>query len=392
MGKRPKGAIIGIGELKPVRYSEGKTTLSLIAEASQLALQDAGLKKDDIDGLLVGPQVGETPQHVPATISEYLGIEPSMSNTVDLGGATGAGMIWRAAAAIEAGMCETVLCVLGNKNEKDSVPRSPNRNPIREFDVPFGASGANTSYALLKRQHMEEYGSKQEDFALLAYWSRKNALRNPNAIFYNKPVSVEDILASPMISDPLHLLEIVMPCAGAAAVIVTSVENAKSAKKKPVYLRGAGEKITHRAVSQAPPLEQLPFQYSIPHALKQAEIDAKQLDLLSLYDCYTSVVAVQIESTGLCKPGEFGDWVRNHTLGHDGDFPLNTHGGQLGFGQADLAGGMSHVIEAVVQLRGEAHQRQIKNAKYALVTGNGATLSETTALVLGNDEQEEHKE
>lgn len=385
MAKRPKGAIIGIGELKPVRYSEGKTTLSLIAEATQLALQDAGLTKDDIDGLLVGPQVGETPQHVPATISEYLGIEPAMSNTVDLGGATGAGMVWRAAAAIEAGMCETVLCVLGNKNEKDSVPRSPNRNPIREFDVPFGASGANTSYALLKRQHMEEYGSKQEDFALIAYWSRKNALKNPKAIFYNKPVSVEDILASPMISDPLHLLEIVMPCAGAAAVIVTSEEKAKTAKKTPVYLRGAGEKITHRAVSQAPPLEQLPFYYSIPHALKQAGIEPEQLDLLSLYDCYTSVVAVQIESAGLCKPGEFGKWVRNHTLGHDGDFPLNTHGGQLGFGQADLAGGMSHVIEAVVQLRGEAHDRQIKDPKYALITGNGATLSETTALVLGRD-------
>lgn len=385
MAKRPKGAIIGIGELKPVRYSEGKTTLSLIAEATQLALQDAGLTKDDIDGLLVGPQVGETPQHVPATISEYLGIEPAMSNTVDLGGATGAGMVWRAAAAIEAGMCETVLCVLGNKNEKDSVPRSPNRNPIREFDVPFGASGANTSYALLKRQHMEEYGSKQEDFALIAYWSRKNALKNPKAIFYNKPVSVEDILASPMISDPLHLLEIVMPCAGAAAVIVTSEEKAKTAKKTPVYLRGAGEKITHRAVSQAPPLEQLPFYYSIPHALKQAGIEPEQLDLLSLYDCYTSVVAVQIESARLCKPGEFGKWVRNHTLGHDGDFPLNTHGGQLGFGQADLAGGMSHVIEAVVQLRGEAHDRQIKDPKYALITGNGATLSETTALVLGRD-------
>src|SRR5690606_36307023 len=118
------------------------------------------------------------------------------------------------------------------------------------------------------------------------------------------------------------------------------------------------EKITHRAVSQGPPLEQLPFYYSIPHALKQAGIEPEQLDLLSLYDCYTSVVAVQIESAGLCKPGEFGKWVRYHTLGHDGDFPLNTHGGQLGFGQADLAGGMSHVIEAVVQLRGEAHDRQ----------------------------------
>lgn len=386
MVKRPKGAIIGIGELKPVRYSEGKTTLALIAESVRLALADAGITKEDIDGLLVGPQVGETPQHVPATVSEYLGISPKMSNTVDLGGATGAGMVWRAAAAIEAGMCETVVCVLANKNEKGKALRSPNRNPIREFDVPFGASGANTSYALLKREHMEVYGSKQEDFARIAYWARKNALKNPKAIFYNKPVELEDILQSPMIADPFRLLEIVMPCAGGAAVIVTSEENAKQANNKAVYLKGAGEKITHRAVSQAPTIDQLPFSYSIPHALQQAEIEGEDLDLLSLYDCYTSVVAVQLESIGICKPGEFGDFVNSHTFGHDGDYPLNTHGGQLGFGQADLAGGMSHVIEAVVQLRGEGGERQIPNPKYALVTGNGATLSETTALVLGGEQ------
>ncbi|OIS02798.1 acetyl-CoA acetyltransferase, partial [Corynebacterium diphtheriae] len=311
---------------------------------------------------------------------------PKMSNTVDLGGATGAGMIWRAAAAIEAGMCETVVCVLANKNEKGKALRSPNRNPIREFDVPFGASGANTSYALLKREHMEVYGSKQEDFARIAYWARKNALKNPKAIFYNQPVELEDILQSPMIADPLRLLEIVMPCAGGAAVIVTSEEKAKQANNKAVYLKGAGEKITHRAVSQAPTIDQLPFSYSIPHALQQAEIEGEDLDLLSLYDCYTSVVAVQLESIGICKPGEFGDFVNSHTFGHDGDYPLNTHGGQLGFGQADLAGGMSHVIEAVVQLRGEGGERQIPNPKYALVTGNGATLSETTALVLGGEQ------
>lgn len=385
MARRPKGAIIGIGELKPERYSEGKTTLSILAESVRLAMVDAGIEKNEIDGLLVGPQVGETPQHVPATVSEYLGINPTMSNTVDLGGATGTGMVWRAAAAIEAGMCETVVCVLGNKNEKGETLRSPNRNPIREFDVPFGASGANTSYALLKREHMEKHSSTQEQFAQIAYWSRKNAQLNPNAIFYGKPLELEDILASPMISDPLHLLEIVMPVAGGAAVIVTSEERAQQAKRTPVYIKGAGEKITHRAVSQAPDIDALPFQYSIPHALKQAEISSQELDLLSLYDCYTSVVATQLESTGLCKPGEFGAFMENHTFGHDGDYPLNTHGGQLGFGQADLAGGMSHVIEAVLQLRGEANQRQIPHAKHALVTGNGATLSETTALVLGGE-------
>ena len=385
MSKRrvPKAAIVGIGELKPVRYSEEVTTLGFIAEAVRLAVQDAGLEKGAIDGLLIGPQVGETPQHLPATVSEYLGIQPTMSNVVDLGGATGAGMIWRAAAAIEAGMCETVVCVLGNKNEKGKALRSPNRNPIREFDVPFGASGANTSYALLKQRHMAEYGSTQEQFALIAHWARKNAQLNPNAIFYGKPASVEEILNSPIVVDPLHLLEIVMPVAGAAAVVVTASEHASSNSHRPVYLIGAGEKVTHRAVSQAPSLEAAPLSFAIPHALEQAGLSINEMDLLSLYDCYTSVVATTLENAGLCAPGQFGSWMKDHSFGHDGDWPLNTHGGQLGFGQADLAGGMSHIIEAVRQLRHEADQRQIPNAQHALITGNGATLSEAAALILG---------
>ncbi|MEK5444305.1 MULTISPECIES: thiolase family protein [unclassified Fredinandcohnia] len=385
MGKLqvPKGAIIGIGELTPVRYSEGVTTLGLIAESVRLAIQDAGIEKDEVDGLLVGPQVGETPQHVPATVAEYLGLEPTMSNVVDLGGATGAGMIWRAVAAIEAGMCETVVCVLANINEKGKALRSPNRNPIREFDVPFGASGANTSYALLKQRHMAEYGSTQEDFALIAHWARKNAQLNPKAITYGKPASVEDVLNSPLIVDPLHLFEIVMPVAGGAAVVVTSAKNASKGGHPPVYLLGAGEKITHRAVSQAPSLENAPLSYAIPRALEQAGLSVQNMDLLSIYDCYTSVVAQTLENAGLCAPGRFGSWMKEHSFGHDGDWPLNTHGGQLGFGQADLAGGMSHIIEAVHQLRHEADLRQIPNARHALITGNGATLSEAAALVLG---------
>ncbi|MBS4209390.1 thiolase family protein [Bacillus sp. FJAT-50079] len=378
----PTSAIIGIAELTPRRYTEGETTLGLIAESVRLAVQDAGLEKEAIDGLLVGPQVGETPQHVPATVAEYLGIEPTMANVVDLGGATAAGMVWRAAAAIEAGMCNTVVCVLANINERNGNPRSPNRNPIREFDVPFGASGANTSYALLKQRHMAEYGSTQEDFALIAHWARKNAQLNPEAIFYGKPATVEEVLQSPLIIDPMHLFEIVMPVAGGAAIVVTAKENVKETQR-PVYLLGAGEKITHRAVSHAPALESAPLVSSISSALGQANVKVEDMNLLSLYDCYTSVVGLTIENAGLCAPGQFGAWMKEHTFGHDGDWPLNTHGGQLGFGQADLAGGMSHIIEAVRQLRQEAFSRQIRNAEYALVTGNGATLSEAAALVLG---------
>ena len=376
-----RGAIVGIGELKPIRQTTGRTTLDMIAEVSRIAVLDAGLEPGHIDGLLVGPQVGETPQHVPATVCEYLGIRPNMANVVDLGGASGAGIVWRAAAAIETGMCEAVLCVLANTRE-ELPARSSNRNPIREFDVPFGASGANLSYALLMQAHMAKYGSTAEDFASIAVWARKNAQLNPNAIFYGKPVVLEDVLNSPMTASPLHLLEIVMPVAGGEAVVVVSAKRAQQLAKTAVHLIGAGENITHRSVSQSPNLTSGPLKVAIARAFTQSHTKATDMDLLSLYDCYTVLAALTIEDAGVCAPGEFGRWVHDHDLGHTGDSPLNTHGGQLGFGQPDLAGGMTHIVEAVRQLRGEASGRQVKNALTALVTGNGATMSEATALIL----------
>ena len=155
---RSRAAIVGVGELPAIRKTEGASTMGMLARVSAMAMRDAGIEKGEIDGLLVGPQVGETPQHVPATMAEYLGLQPTMSNVVDLGGASGPGMVWRAGAAIAAGMCETVLCVIGNHRNPEPL-RSPNRNPIREFDVPFGASGANLSYAFLKQAHMARHGT-----------------------------------------------------------------------------------------------------------------------------------------------------------------------------------------------------------------------------------------
>ena len=384
-GCAKRAAICGIGELEPKRRTDGVTTLETLAKVARLAARDAGIGPDEIDGLLVGPQVGETPRHVPATVAEYLGLKPTMTNCVDLGGASACGMVWRAAAAIAAGMCETVLCVLGNHRNPLS-PRAPNRNPIREFDVPFGASGANVSYALLMRAHMTRYRCRPEDYALIAVAARANAQRNPTAIFHGRPTSIADVLSSPIVASPLHLLEIVMPVAGGAAVIVTSAARAARGRHTPVSLLGAGEKVTHRAVSQAPSLTSGPLKPAMARALKQSGMRARDMRLLSFYDCYTIMVAVTIEDAGLCRPGQFGAFLRDRGTGPEALFPLNTHGGQLGFGQPDLAGGMTHIVEAVRQLRGEAGERQIDKATTALVTGNGATMSEAVALVLGVDE------
>lgn len=382
MSRPRRAAIVGVAELPPQRTTPGRTTLDMIAAASRAAALDAGIAPGDVDGLICGPHVGETPQHVPATVAEYLGLQPSYADIVDLGGATGAGMVWRAAAAIAAGMCSTVLCVLGNSRDPDRVLRSPNRNPIREFDVPYGASGANQAYAMIAQQHMATFGTTAEQLAQVAVKERHNAQTNPDAVFHGKTLSVEDVLASPMVMSPLRLFEVVMPCGGGAALIVTAPDRAVDRRHKPVYLLGAGEKVTHRALSQAPALTTSPLAPAIAAAYSAAGIGAGDLDLLSVYDCYSIVVAITAEDAGLCAKGEGGQWIAEHDFSARSSLPVNTHGGQLGCGQADLAGGMGHIVEAVRQLRGSAGQRQVSDAEIALVTGNGATMSEEVALIL----------
>lgn len=383
MTLRDTCSIVGAAELSPRRTTPGVTTLEMIARVSKLAVEDAGLEPGAIDGLVVGPQVGETPQHVPATVAEYLGLMPTYADIVDLGGASGAGMVWRAAAAIEAGICETVLCVLANTRDPDDIPRSPNRNPIREFDVPYGGSGANQAYAMVAQRHMAEFGTTAEQLAQVPVKQRANAMLNPDAVFHGKPIDVEDVLTSPMVMSPLHLLEVVMPCGGGAAVVVTSNRQAGSMPHSPVPLLGAGEKVTHRALSQAPALTTSPLAPAIADAYAMAGVKAEDIDLLSIYDCYSIVVAITVEDAGICPKGEGGRWLEENDLSIKGDLPINPHGGQLACGQADLAGGMGHIIEAVRQLRGEAGARQVSTADIALVTGNGATMSEEVALVLG---------
>lgn len=382
MTLRGVAAISGIAELQTRRQTPGLTTLGMIADVSARAARDANIEPAEIDGLFVGVQVGETPQHVAVTVAEYLGLNPSVAEVVDLGGGSAVGMVWRAAAAIQAGMCTTALCTLGNTRDPNLVRRSPNRNPIREFDVPYGASGANTSYAWIAQRYLHDFGRSSHDLALVPVLERANAQLNPSAIFHGTPLTINDVLGSPMVSDPLHLLEIVMPCAGGAAVVVTSAEAARRGPHRPVHLRGAGERVTHRAVSGAATLTSTPLRAAIRDACGMAGIRARDLDLLSLYDCYSILVLITLEDAGLCPPGQGADWLRDRDVSHRGSVALNTHGGQLSCGQADLAGGMGHVVEAVRQLRGSSGARQMASARLALVTGNGATAGEEVALVL----------
>jgi acetyl-CoA acetyltransferase len=382
MSLKGKAAIVGLAELKPWKEAPPDITpLKLMSRLTVEAIADSGLEKKDIDGFLVGMPFADPGMLYPASACEVLGINPRMLNQVDIGGASPAGMVWRAAAAINAGLCNAVLCIVADLN-KLGDQRVPVVSVQREFEAPYGNIGANCGYAMVAHRHMYEYGTKPEQMAKIAVDQRANALKNPLATFNDKPLTIEDVLSSRMIVDPLHIYEIVSPCSGGSAVIVASPELAKRSKNPPAWLLGAGEFSNHASITYAPSLTDSPVKPAADLAFKMAGVERRHIDLVCPYDCYTITVLVTLEDAGFCKKGQGGSFVMEHDLTYAGDFPCNTHGGQLSFGQPGLGGGMSHVTEAARQLMGRGEARQVKDAKLAYVNGNGGIMSEQVSLIL----------
>jgi acetyl-CoA C-acetyltransferase len=383
MTLRGKAAAIGIAEMKPLKDMGGLTPLAIIARMAREAIADAGLGPSDVDGLLTGVPVGDTGMLYPASVVEYLGLRARYLDVVDIGGASAAGMMWRAAAAIQAGLCTTALCVCGDTFGRVEGSRWPTISLTREFEAPYGTMAANTGYALIAQRHMHEYGTTAEQLAKIAVDQRANALRNPLALFNERAITVADVVDSPLIADPLHLLEIVKPCTGGAAFIMASADRARYAPHPPVYLLGAGELCTHANITYAPDITASPIVATARAAFDMAGLSPRQMHFVQPYDCYTITVCITLEDAGFCKKGQGGAFVAEHDLTYSGDLPCNTHGGQLSFGQPGLAGGMSHVIEGIRQLMGRGETRQVENAQFGFVNGNGGIMSEQCSLVLG---------
>ncbi len=382
MSLKGTAAVVGIGELKPTREAPpDATALGLMSNAAAEAIADAGLETKDIDGFLCGMAFADAGMLYPASVAEVMGINPRMLNQVDIGGASPAGMVWRAAAAIQAGMCQAVLCVVGDLN-KFGDQKPPVISVQREFEAPYGNIGANCGYAMIANRHMYEYGTTARQMAKVAVDQRRSAVKNPLATFNDRELTIDDVLNSRMIVDPLHLYEIVSPCSGGSAVVVASPEVARRTKHPPAWLLGAGEYSNHASITYAPSLTDSPVKVAAETAFKMAGVAHKDIDLVCPYDCYTITVIVTLEDAGFCKKGQGGAFVWDHDLSYAGDFPCNTHGGQLSFGQPGLGGGMSHVTEAVRQLMGRGGERQVKDAQIAYVNGNGGIMSEQASLIL----------
>ena len=390
MSIRKSAMVSGFAEMAPHKGPRGKTPLGIMAEMARQAIADAGLKKSDIDGLLTGQTMGDGFTMLwPSVVAEYLGLEPRYINTVENGGGSTAGMLWRAAAALQAGMCNHVLVVLGDVWDSKSIVFDPPPLPktLEEFDEPYGLVGAIPGYAMFTRRHMHEFGTTPEQLAKIAVDQRTNAFANPSALYGDKLISIDDVLASKVLCDPLHILEVVSPCTGGCAFIVSRAEYAADCPNPAVYLLGAGEAGGNRSAvyaTNAPDYTTTLAKRSAADAFAMAGVGVEEMDFYQPYDCFTVVVMVQLEDIGVCPKGEGGRFVEETDLTYSGACPVNTHGGQLSFGQPGLAGGATQVIEGIRQLMGRGGERQVRDARLGYV-GNGGVIGQASSLVLTND-------
>ncbi|HXH21623.1 MAG TPA: thiolase family protein [Dehalococcoidia bacterium] len=370
---RGQTAIIGIGELPTRRTYPGRSMYGLCAEVARIAIADAGLSKGDIDGLVV--EGGNT---TPASMADYLQIRPTYSVGVSMQGASSTTAVTTAAAAVNAGLCNYALIVMGSARD-DRPERAPGSRPPggggagsvgAEFEQPFGpAQGAGTGYALMYRRHMYEYGTTPEQMAKLAVDQRFNALKNPNSAFQGVPITIDDVLNSRYVNEPLHLLECVMPAAGAAACVITSADRARSAPNKPVYILGAGLEQANAQIWETDKITTTPARVSARRAYQMAGYGPRDIQFAQFYDCYTILIAMTVEDAGLAPKGEVGPFYESTDTTYKGTFPINTDGGQISCGQPGLAGGFRHVIEAARQIMGRAGERQVVKNDLCLVNG-----------------------
>jgi acetyl-CoA acetyltransferase len=402
MGLRGEAAIVGYVELPPERMQSAAPapfTIEQWAQLSAAALADAGVSAERVNGI-VTTHLGESEIFVPSTVAEYLGIRADFAEMVDLGGASAAGMVWRAAAAIELGICDVVLCAVPSRYITATSERKPKPivdamffgassnqfgSPQAEFEIPYGNLGQNGPYGQVAQRYGSVYGYDERAMAKIVVDQRVNANHTEGAIWRDKPLSIEDVLASPVIADPLHMLEIVMPCVGGAAVVVANADIARRARNRPVWIKGFGEHVPYKTPTYAEDLLDTPIRRAAETAFGMTDLTRDQMDMVSIYDCYTITVLLSLEDAGFCEKGKGMEFVSEHDLTFRGDFPLNTAGGQLGFGQAGLAGGMHHVCDATRQIMGRAGDAQVPDCDRAFVSGNGGILSEQTTLILQGD-------
>ena len=396
MSIRDKAAIVGIGETPTDRLGSKpgeprKSSAEYISWSMRLALEDAGLSLKDFNGQGLGVTIPTAyPQPFwPEEVAEILGITPGFLLGGATGGAGSVSLLGGMAAAINSGLIDVALCLGAAAPFSEHFGGGIQPGDMRDWEIPYGTMGPNSKIAMVMRRHMHQYGTTLDHLGKIAVAGRYHASLNP-AAYLRKPIAIEDYKNSRLVADPVRLLDCVLPANGGKAYILASPERAKKLRKRPVYLKGFGERSNPsygaRAGSDALIMG---VKDAGKVAMEMAGVKHGDINFLELYDDYIIVVYLQIEDLGFCAKGDLGYFERTDFT-FKGQLPIQTGGGMINCGQPSTAGGTLHILEAVRQLRGEGGDRQVPNAKIGLVSGLGVlpygkNLGCCAVAVLGNE-------
>ncbi len=386
---RGQTAICGLGITEMLKKAEHDSSW-YAGKAIQLALEDAGLEKDDLDGLLVNPGItGMLGSGISIGLQGYLGLRNlRLLNHMNSFGATASAMVHFAAMAVHHGMANHVACVFADAPVRQggsagaAYGGAGRRGPVGMASMApaFGFYGANTSYALAARRYMEQFGATNDHFGRVSVTQREWAAMNPHATMRN-PITLEDYHNSRWIIEPFHLLDCCLVSNGAVAVIVTSAERAKDLKSDPAYIWGMGQghpgNLPHTEVPDVGTMSGATLAGET--AYKMAGVGPSDVDICEFYDCYTYTVLRTIEDYGIVGKGEAADWYAEGHAKPGGKLPINTGGGQL---SSYYMWGMTPISEAVIQARGSGGERQVEKHDIVLCSGNGGTLDTHGSLIL----------
>ena len=378
-----EAAIVGVGESE--LGVTGCSIYQLQTQAALAALDEAGLCMADVDGLATTG----VERFSATAMAEYWGLEPAWVSSTMEGGASFELMVGDAVDAIRSKRCDVALISYGSNQRSAAARRLGGvvqaHTPATQYETPYGVLSPLSLYAMAAQRHFHEYGTTSEQLAEIAVAAREWALLNPKAYRYGSgPITVEDVMASPMISTPLHRLDCCLVVDGGGAVVLTTLDRARDLPKTPISVLGCGQSTTHITMSQIPDLTRTGAVDSGARAFAEAGLGPGDVDIAEVYDSFTITVLLSLEGLGFCGRGEGGVFVEGGRIGPGGSFPLNTNGGGLSYCHPGMYGVLL-LVEAVRQLRGEAGKRQVPGVEVALAHGTGGILSTHGTVLLGVD-------
>lgn len=391
---RALAAIAGIGEVPTGNYPD-RSALEAAATAARMAVRDSGINKDEIDVIMPTGAIFSRDFNsdlIFGRLVEELGLNDTVHANLQVmaGGASGSSMTKTAAALVKSGLAKNVLCVHSDKLKSGidiatAIEVFSTLGIPEYWEQPFGQHMGSMA-AMITKRYMHETGTTAEQMASVCVSMRKWAELNPNAMF-RKPLTVEEVLSSKILSDPIHAKESNMLADGASAYVVTSAEHAPDVTDTPVYLLGASGRVTHYSLGQEREMTRLGYADASREAFAMAGVDAKDIDIAQIYDAYPVINLIALEEMGLVERGKAGAFVEAGGTSPGGSMPMTTNGGMLSQGHTGAGGGVAIFVEAVRQLMFKAGPRQVPDVKTAVETGSGGSYMDAQVMVLSNEER-----